>query len=267
MENCDKIQPLLIDFVDRTLPQATATAVSQHLATCKNCSAEVEKLAILFAEMENMKDEQPGEDLRQNFEAMLTDEKHKLKNTKVVGINSQKQTRWLYSPFMQIAAGFTILIAGAMLGFFFAKQTGGNQEVAELKNEMNQMKDMLIMAKLDQPSASERILAANYLEEMTSPDPEILKALINTLNTDKNSNVRQAALNALARFKNEQLVRDAFVETLSVQTDPIIQISLINLLVELQETRAVEKMKQIIQDNSSNESVKKLAEKGVLTLI
>jgi len=267
MENCTKIQQLLIDFVDKTLAPELTELVGNHLATCHQCSAEVEKLAILFAEMGKIKDEQPGDDLRQNFETMLTDEKRKLKNTKVVGIHTQKQTRWLYSPFMQIAAGFALLIAGMMLGLFFAKQTGGNQEVAELKNEMNQMKDLLIMAKLGQPSASERISAANYLEEMTSPDPEILKALINTLNTDKNSNVRQAALNALARFKNEQLVRDAFVETLSEQTDPIIQISLINLLVDLQETRAVDKMKQIIQDNSANESVKKLAEKGVLTLI
>ena len=76
-----------------------------------------------------------------------------------------------------------------------------------------------------------------------------------------------AALNALAKFRNEPLIGNALVETLSIQTDPIIQISLINILVEMQETRAVDQMKNILQDNSTNESVKKLAEQGILTLI
>ena len=266
MENCIKIQPMLIDFVDKTLSAEQTSLVRNHLAECELCREEVEKMAILIHEMENFTDEQPGAELRIEFETMLSVEKQKQqKSLKSAPYN--KQTRWLYAPFMQVAAGFTILIAGALMGFFFARQTGPNQQVADLKNEVNQMKDMLILSKLEQPSASERILAASYLEEMTSPDPEILKALINTLNTDKNSNVRLAALNALAKFKSDQTVKDAFVETLSQQSDPIIQISLINILVGLQETRAIDKMKQIIQDKSANESVKKLAEKGVLTLI
>lgn len=266
MENCNKIQPLLIDFVDKNLSAEQTGLVRNHLAECPLCSEEVEKLAILIREIENLNDEQPGAELRADFEAMLSAEKQK-QQKQLKTAPGKQQTRWLYPPFMQMAAGFTILVAGALMGFFFARQNGQNQQVAELKNEVVQMKDMLILSKLEQPSASERILAASYLEEMTQPDPAILKALINTLNTDKNSNVRLAALNALAKFKTDPTVRDAFVETLSQQTDPIIQISLINLLIEMQEQRAVEKMKKIMQDNSANESVKKLAEKGVLTLI
>jgi len=264
MKDCKNIQALLIDFVDKTLDSKSTERVSQHLATCKSCSDEVDGLVVLFDEMKKVENEQPDESLKQNFMAMLDAEKQK--NT---SSSSKKTGRkvWLQSPLSQVAAGIAILIAGMMLGLLFRTNDGSNREVVELKNEVNNIKDMLILSKLDQPIASERIIAASYLEEMTAPDHQVLEALIKTMNTDENTNVRMAAMNALAKFRNEYLVRDALVETLSIQTDPILQISLINILVSMQETRAVDQMQKIINDNSTNESVKKLAEKGVLTLI
>ena len=264
MKNCKDIQPLLIDFVDKKLDIEKTGFVRRHLESCKSCSEEVDGLIVLFDEMNKVEDKQPDLGLKQNFTAMLEAEKQKVSKppTKKTG-----RKIWLQSPLSQVAAGVALLIAGMMLGLVIRTNNGQGREVAELKNEVNNIKDMLILTKLDQPIASERIIAAGYLEEMTAPDHRVLQALITTMNTDNNTNVRMAALNALAKFRNQQIVGDALVETLSVQTDPIIQISLINILVEMQETRAVDKMKKILEDNSTNESVKKLAEKGILTLI
>ncbi len=264
MNNCKKIQTLLIDFVDKKLDKEKTELVRLHIESCKICQEEVDGLVILFDEMNKVEDEQPDHSLQQNFAAMLEAEKQKGSG------RPMKRTGrkiWLQSPLSQAAAGVAILIAGMMLGLLFRTNSNSNQEVAALKSEVNNIKDMLILTKLNQPLASERIIAASYLEEMTAPDHQVLEALITTMNTDDNSNVRMAALNALAKFRNEQLVKDALVETLSVQTDPIIQISLINILVEMHDTRAVDEMHKIIENNSTNESVKKLAEKGILTLI
>ena len=173
----------------------------------------------------------------------------------------------MHATWIQIAAAVAILIAGILIGSQFGNNNESGVEVAKLQHEMKSMKEMLILSKLQQPVASERIVATSYLNEVNAPDEDVLKALIQTMNTDKNSNVRMAAMNALAKFRNEEMVSDALVESLSIQTDPIIQISLINMLVNMNETRAVDKMKQIIDDNSTNESVRKLAEEGILTLI
>jgi hypothetical protein len=264
MNNCKNIQSLLIDFVDKTLDKEKTELVRQHLESCKTCSNEVDGLVVLFDKMNMVEDEQPDDSLKHNFASMLEAEKQK-----TLGSTTKKTGRkvWLQSPLSQAAAGIAILIAGMMLGLLFRTNSVSNQEVAALQNEVNNIKDMLILTKLNQPVASERIIAASYLEEMSAPDHQVLEALITTMNTDDNSNVRMAALNALAKFRNEQLVKDALVETLSVQTDPIIQISLINILVGMQESRAVEEMYKIIENNSTNESVKKLAEQGILTLI
>jgi len=267
MENCKKIEPLLIDFVDKTLDQEETLLVKTHLEGCKNCRDEVDGLVVLFGEMNQLQDELPDQSLRQGFEAILKTEKQKVRSGKTIALKPGQRLHWIYTNFGQMAAGFALLITGMLLGLLINSNRGDMSKTDDLKNELNQMKDLLILTKLDQPSASQRIQAANYLEEMTAPDKDVFNALINTMNTDKNSNVRMAALNALAKFKNQQLVKDAFVETMSIQTDPIIQISLINILVEIQDKRAVDKMKEMLEKNSTNESVKKLAEKGILRLI
>jgi cyclophilin family peptidyl-prolyl cis-trans isomerase len=267
MENCKKIEPLLIDFVDKTLNQEETLLVKTHLEGCKNCRDEVDGLVVLFDEMNQVQDELPDQSLRQGFEAMLKSEKQKAGSATIFTLRLGQRLHWIYTTFGQIAAAFALLITGMLLGLLINSNRGDISKADDLKNELNQMKDLLILTKLDQPSASQRIMAANYLEEMTALDKEVLNALINTLNTDKNSNVRMAALNALAKFKDQQLVKDAFVETMSIQTDPIIQISLINILVEMQDKRAVNKMKEMLEKNSTNTSVKKLAEKGILRLI
>jgi hypothetical protein len=267
MENCKKIELLLIDFVDKTLNPEETLFVKTHLESCKSCSEEVDRLVILFEEMNKIPKEIPDQLLRQNFETMLKNEKQKVVSAGLAMAKPELRIRWFYSTFGQIAAGFALLITGMVLGLLISSNHPGLSQTEDLKKEITEMKDMLILTKLDQPSASQRIMAANYLEEMTAPDKKILEALINTMNTDNNSNVRMAAVNALSKFKEQQLVKDALVETLSIQTDPIIQISLINILVEIQDKRAVDKMKELLEKNSTNESVKKLAEKGILTLV
>ncbi len=267
MNNCENIQPLLIDFVDKTLDRERTAMVRQHIENCKACRDEADGLAVLFSEMDKVQDQQPDPALKLDFAAMLGAEKQNLQAARVVEMKSPGSRNWLHSPFSQLAAGVALLIAGMMLGLLFRNDPGSDQQVAELSNEVGALKDMLIMSKLEQTSASQRIMAASYLEEMQTPNSEILQALINTMNTDDNTNVRMAAVNALAKFTAVPLVRDALVETLSMQSDPIIQISLINILVQMDDNRAVDKMKELIEDNSTNESVKKLAEKGVLTLI
>jgi len=265
MKNCEQIQALLIDFVDKTLDREKTREVRQHLESCKQCRDEADILVVLFGEMEKVENQMPDASLSQNFHAMLEAEKEK--SGKVVKKQQPEHFNWFYSYFGQIAAAITILLTGMFIGSMLNGSGRHNTEVAEIKKEMYHMKEMLILSKLSQPVASERMIAASYLDDVSKPDEEVLKALIKTMNTDQNSNVRMAAMNALTKFKNESLVADALVESLALQTDPIIQISLINILVKMRDNRAVDQMKQIIDNNNTNQSVKKLAEEGILTLI
>jgi hypothetical protein len=76
-----------------------------------------------------------------------------------------------------------------------------------------------------------------------------------------------AAAYALTKFTGIQSVRDSLVKSLSIQTDPIVQVTLINILVELKEKSALKPIEQIISSDKTIKEVKKVAENGVKLLI
>ena len=135
-----------------------------------------------------------------------------------------------------------------------------------MKDDVDEMKRMMVFNLLENESASQRIKAVNYSEEISVPDDKIIKALINTLNSDKSTNVRLAAVYSLARFKTNNKVKNAFIETLNKQDDPMIQIVIINILVEMEEVKAVDELQDLLRNKDLNEQVKKQAEMGVEVL-
>jgi len=129
------------------------------------------------------------------------------------------------------------------------------------------MQQNLTLASLSQPTASQRIKAIHTVNAILQPDPDMIKALLNTLNADDNMNVRMAAAYALARYPGSQAAKDALIKAMGKQTDPLMQITLIGILVDLQDVRAKESFKDIINDQKSNPQVKEQAEKGMKAFI
>ncbi|MBC8487988.1 MAG: HEAT repeat domain-containing protein [Bacteroidetes bacterium] len=265
--DCKHINHLLIDFIDRKLNKEQTELVKIHLKECKICQAELEQLLIVINDLNEISNEKPSARLKENFMYMLNEEKAKAERTKVIEIKTTKRKIWLYNPFSQVAAGVAILVAGVMLGLILNNKPGADHEVSQLKTEVDNMKQMLFHAKLDQSSASQRIQAVNYTQQFSKPDKKILEALIRTMDTDDNVNVRVAAIYALSKFTNETVVREALVNSLKTQEDALLQIILINILVEIREENAVNIIKDLLQKEETIDAVKQMAEKGLTTFI
>ena len=122
---------------------------------------------------------------------------------------------------------------------------------------------MVILSKLDQQSPTTRIQAVSYMSELQFADPEITTALVRTMNTDDNVNVRMAAITALSRYTDDEMVRNSLIESLAIQDDPFIQITLINMMIQLNEKRASNYLEQIIKSEHTNKTVKTMANKGL----
>ena len=97
-------------------------------------------------------------------------------------------------------------------------------------------------------------------------DP-VVQVLINTLNFDPNTNVRLAAGKALYRLREDPRVGEAFIQSLTIQTDPNVQITLIEALVTLREKRAVPQLEQLAQKPEVLPAVRQQAESGLGQLI
>jgi len=263
---CEHIKMHLIDFIDKNLDETKTNEVKQHLRECPSCQAELEQSLIIFDELKKIDDKEPPKSIRANFLQTLESEKAGLQQSPVISINNPKKL-WLHNPFSQMAAGFAILISGVLLGFILNNNKTDNSEIAQMHNEMDQMRQMLFLSKLDNNSASQRMQAVSYTQELMAPNPEIIDALVETMNSDDNVNVRMASIHALSKFSSDPAIRDELVNSLKLQEDPLLQITLINILVEIQEEKAIDVMKDLMQKDETMDAVKEMAEKGLTTFI
>ena len=87
------------------------------------------------------------------------------------------------------------------------------------------------------------------------------------MNNDANVNVRMSAMYALSKYSTNDVVKEAFVESLKHQTDPLLQITLINILVNIQDNRAKQPIQNILDNNDTPDVVKQQAAKSLQAFI
>jgi hypothetical protein len=266
---CEEAELVMIDYLDNTVEKSERREIEKHLETCERCRDVLKDFRLILETVESAELEQPGENLRLNFYHMLHGEINKQileENKPTVKKTSPNRP----FPYMSIAAGFALLIAGALIALWLQGilNTGNNEaQLAELRTEVQDMKEMVMLNMLKEESPSQRIQAVNYAEEMLTPDRTVIDALTATLNKDKNVNVRLAAAYSLAKYADSQSVRDSLVTSLSRQTEPIVQVVLINILVEKKETRAIQAIQHIISNEKTLKDVKDVAQKGINVLL
>ena len=266
--NCEEIKNLLPDFDEGALSPITVYAIEHHLKICEACTQELEQIRELYRALSDNNLQQPSNSLRENFNKMLSEEMDKKESVP----EKSMKAKIITMPWKAYAWRAAAAIAIFSLGIFFGERwkTGGTKtdpdEIATLKKDVNEVKEMLMFNQLKEESASARIKAVNYVDEMPNPNHKVLNALINTLNYDKNVNVRLASLYSLAKFTDVPLVRDSLVNSLSKQTEPVIQVVLINLLSEKKETKAIKPIQDIISNASTLKEVKQAALKGLKSI-
>ena len=75
-----------------------------------------------------------------------------------------------------------------------------------------------------------------------------------------------SALQALKKFIAEEDVKAELVKSLEAQSDPLIQISLITILVEAEERSAIAPLKDMIKNEQTTPEVKQQAEVAIQVL-
>jgi hypothetical protein len=266
---CEEVESAMIDYLDNLLDKDVRAEVEKHLETCERCLDQLKDFQQLLNTVESTEMEQPDDSLRINFYHMLHGEINKqgLEKSKQfsIPVSSGNSARW-----MKLAAALAILIAGTFIGLFIRSvigKQGGNSQITELRTEMQGMKELMMLTMLKEESPSQRIQAVNYTDDIPTPDVKVLNALTETLNHDRNVNVRLAAAYSLSKYADRQSVRDSLVASLSLQTEPIIQVVLMNILVEKKESSAIKPIRKIISDEKAMKEVKDVAQKGLKILM
>lgn len=270
-----------MDYLDQALPAAVAAQLAEHLAGCDECRREADDLRLLLTAMKGSEQQLPSPTLRENFSTMLQSELN-METMANLLTTPEKETKprgkviAFFSSAVGRAAAAVILLAGGIgIGMQLTPKSAGpnvdtQSEISSLQNEVRnmkkEMKEQQLLNGIGDESASERIKAVSYADEMASPDQKVIDALFNSLNNDKNVNVRLAALYSLARFADRHTVRDSLVSSLGIQTEPIIQVVLINLLAEKRERKAIGPIREIMTNKKTLKEVKDAAQKSLTVL-
>jgi len=260
--NCQECTEILKEYISGDIDSFDLERVKNHLDSCDACHKEfvqIEKIRMAFDYLPEM---EPSAESNHILDKIICQES--LATTRKPGFNGI--SRRLLIP-AGIAASIILFMAGFLSGRTHKENHLKEQEILALRKEVNETKNLMILNLINQQSASKRILAAAYAENLELLQPEVMNALFNSLNNDYSANVRLASLEALARYTDDPNVRLELVKTFDNEKDPIIQLNMINLMVLLNEKSSVKVMQRLVDDDLTPATVKDQARKGLEVLL
>lgn len=254
----ERLESLLIDYIDGKLATSDKVIVEKELATSEEARQLHAQLKEVIDVIDRSAKLHPSASLQRSFDKMLKQEM----------ASAQKETKVVFfSPtFYRVAAAVLLLIVGGGAGYLISKYQRQQQEIAEIKREMQETKDLMISKIGNDLSPSQRIEGVNVSLKIAKADDEVVHALVKAMNEDSNTNVRLAAVDALSRFYTDPVVRKEIIAALGKQKDPIVQIALIQLLVKMKEKNVVDDLNKIVDDEQTIKPVKDEAYSAILKL-
>lgn len=259
---CKNYKELIKEFIAGDVSTSDLERLKAHLDVCDDCCNEFSQ----FEEINQAFDLLP--------ELIMNGESNLFRNDNLAH-ESQKEVKEPHfsgiSGKILIPAGIAASVILFLSGFFTGRIQKQNhikdQEIAALRTEVMETKNLMILSLLKQQSASKRIQAANYAEKMDELKPEVMDALLNSLNTDYSVNVRLASLEALSKYSDNLFIRSELLKTFEKESDPVLQVNMINLMVLLNEKTSAPIMQKLINDDNTQVSVKEQARKGLNILL
>jgi len=256
----------LADYLDESLDAEHRRALEEHLEQCTDCREQV----ALWNKLSMLPEEKPAAALRARFEAMLEafrQGQQAGEGRRIWKLPARRKTSpSLFAPLAQAALVIVLVGLGFAAGRYLSGPNTNNRELTSLHQELAGMRQLVVLSLLQQQSASERLRAVAWSVSGNRADPEVLSALTDTLRLDPSPDVRLAALDALKHFSGQPRVRSELIDALRGQQSPLVQIELIDLMVELGEKSALQRLNEFLQEQDLNPVVRQRAQAGIVEL-
>ena len=275
--NCEAAKDRLPDWLTNELSATDRAAFDAHLAQCPDCRQELVATQQLWQRMGNVPTPKPGPQVRTQFYAMLdsfeaNEQAARLPETRgtlsgtLAWISQQLSSKLA----ARLAYSVLLLGIGVLAGYWVQRrqvpEVAYQQRVDTLSAQVQEMREMMMLSLLENPSATERLRAVSYTKDINDVDSHVVDALLMTLNNDPNVNVRLVTLEALADLAHEARVREGLVQSLTHQESPLVQVALADVMVKLQEKRSLKPLRQMLRQEGINSLVKTKLEKTIREL-
>lgn len=261
-------EKLIPDYLEGNLDEQTLKNFDEHMKKNRDFKQEVEKLKRLWDNIEQLPEEKPSPQLETNFYTMLQDyklemnkETHKIK---ISDLFNELFSRILpKKPVMQFAFSFTLLLIGLFLGSRFNIFNMQNNELSEMRTEMNRLNKLVMLSLLEQSSPADRLKGVIKASDIEHPDDKVFEAIFRTLDGDPNENVRLASVELLGNYANRRDVQKRLISSFKKQESPMVKTTMINLFVDFNVKDAIELFRELISKNNMNVIVKEEIKRGL----
>ena len=265
---CEQIQQRLADLLTSGATGLDDPEIARHLEGCAACRQEAVAIDYLWSGLSRIPAAPPDSAaMRGRFGSLLEGYEHGRDGAQASArwerMNGWLARWWPRQPIVQLAAAAALVVLGIGVGRAGRAPAPPADDIASLHGELREMRQMITLSLMQQQSASDRIKGVAWSSRLEEPGSEVVSALLDTLLHDPNVNVRLASIDALARFADQQQVRQGAVDALQSASSPLVQIALIDFVVGAREKGSIDALKKLAADPGLNEAVRVHASQGL----
>ena len=275
--NCERVKEQIPECLAGHLDKTAREKVIEHLETCAGCRNELAELGAVWRSMEALAiPAEPEPVMKSRFmevmeayqEGMLAAQAHTSRQAAPVAASAKPAWAgfWPQRPVFQFALACALLAVGVFAGRLAFTPRGENPEMAQMKGQLEGLRQLVALSLLQEQSPSQRLQGVTYSVQMAQPDAQVEQALLRAVTHDANINVRLSAVDALEKYAGKPEIRRALEDAVAVQESPLVQVALIELLVQINDTDAAPALQKVVRDAQADETVRQHASQALQKL-
>jgi hypothetical protein len=262
--NCQSCRERMAELADARLDRKAAEAARAHIEGCAECRAEFETISRTLGVLDTLPSSPPSHRLRAGVMGHIETEKLTQRNRAAWASSIRsaagegRRPSWVPALLQALGAGVLVV-----LGFFVGERAATQRQLAELRAKVDTMGQLVEQSVLQKRPAGDRL--ETVLTEATSrrPDERAIDGLINSLAFDPSVNVRLNALTSLYSHADQEVVRAGVLACLPRETNPLVQISMIDFLVATKAREASPELAKLVSDEKADTDVRDSARRAI----
>ena len=186
----------------------------KHIESAGIDRSEAERLKSLWNEIGSLPEEEPDENLRRRFDAMVAAYKAGMSHPETECAKRRPRVYSLFGrfanhPVLSAAAVLLLFLIGGYAGYSLKNPgipvVAKPESINKMRADVRQMDQVVMLSLMEQSQVTSRLKGVMYAYRIDNPDNSVLEALLHAVKNDPNTNVRLAAVDALYRYGSPRL--------------------------------------------------------------
>jgi len=265
--NCPECIEQMAALAAGSLDEAAAVPVRAHLAACPDCQREYATLTRTLEKLDALPARPPSHRMRAALAGMIETEKLGQRDQAPFAASLRREAdrprrrAWLPAV-LQMLGVAAVLAIGLLVGEREGEHKAEARELAAVRAKVDTMSQLVEQSVLQKRTDGDRLETVLTAASAPKPDERVIDGLINTMAFDPSVNVRLNALNGLYAHADQEVVRAGVLACLVRESNPLVQVSMIDFLVAAKAREAGPVLRKLAADDQVDADVRESARRA-----